>query len=67
MREQGVTVMKRSTTVRSALSGRQVLIAQAGLVGGVLLALFVKEFPGVVRELRIYRMTGGLRAHRRYP
>ncbi|MFG2352121.1 hypothetical protein [Streptomyces sp. NPDC048521] len=58
---------KRSTTVRSALSGRQVLIAQAGLVGGLLLALFVKEFPGVVRELRIYRMTGGLRAHRRYP
>ncbi|MFJ4582617.1 hypothetical protein [Streptomyces echinatus] len=49
------------------MSGRQLLVAQAALVGGVITALFVKEFPGIVRELRIYRMTGGLRAHRRYP
>ncbi|MGW2705938.1 hypothetical protein [Streptomyces sp. NPDC001340] len=49
------------------MSGRQVLLAQAALVGGLALTLFLKELPGVVRELRIYRMTGGVRAKRRYP
>ncbi|KUM95384.1 hypothetical protein AQI88_17310 [Streptomyces cellostaticus] len=58
---------KRARTARSAVSGRQVLLAQAVLVGGLALTLFLKELPGVVRELRIYRMTGGLRANRRYP
>ncbi|MDX2597788.1 MULTISPECIES: hypothetical protein [Streptomyces] len=48
-------------------TGRQVLIAQACLVGGLALALLVKELPGMMREVRIYRMTGGLRANRRYP
>ncbi|MBP2047190.1 hypothetical protein J2Z21_000112 [Streptomyces griseochromogenes] len=43
------------------------LIAQALLVSGLALALFMRELPGVVRELRIYRMTGGVRANRRYP
>lgn len=55
------------TTTRSVTTGRQVLLAQAALVGGVLAALFLKELPGLLREVRIYRMTGGLRAHRRYP
>ncbi|MFI9243601.1 hypothetical protein ACIGXF_13600 [Streptomyces sp. NPDC053086] len=49
------------------MSGRQLLAAQAALAGSVAAALFVKELPGIVRELRIYRMTGGLRAHHRYP
>ncbi|MGW4569371.1 hypothetical protein ACWEN3_46035 [Streptomyces sp. NPDC004561] len=49
------------------MSGRQLLMAQAALVGSVVVALFVKELPGILRELRIYRMTGGLRAGRRYP
>ncbi|MEU4929983.1 hypothetical protein AB0G54_26365 [Streptomyces yokosukanensis] len=49
------------------MSGRQLLVAQAVLVGTLCAALFVKELPGIVRELRIYRMTGGLRADRRYP
>ncbi|GAA3154329.1 hypothetical protein GCM10010521_47660 [Streptomyces rameus] len=49
------------------MSGRQLLAAQAALAGGVVATLFLKELPGIVRELRIYRMTGGLRAHRRYP
>ncbi|MFF8950204.1 hypothetical protein ACF09I_15670 [Streptomyces sp. NPDC014940] len=48
-------------------TGRQVLIAQAALLGGVVTVLFLKELPGLLRELRIYRMSGGLRAHRRYP
>ncbi|ANP56794.1 hypothetical protein AVL59_26470 [Streptomyces griseochromogenes] len=54
-------------SARSVVSGRQVLIAQALLVSGLALALFMRELPGVVRELRIYRMTGGVRANRRYP
>ncbi|MEU2055979.1 hypothetical protein [Streptomyces bungoensis] len=49
------------------MSGRQLLVAQAALAGGLVAALFVRELPGVLRELRIYRMTGGLRAGRRYP
>ncbi|MEU0333953.1 hypothetical protein [Streptomyces sp. NPDC006193] len=49
------------------MTGRQLLVAEATLIGGLLVALLVKEYPGIVREVRIYRMTGGLRAHRRYP
>lgn len=59
--------MRRRRTVRKGMSGRQLLTAQAALAGSVAAALFVKELPGIVRELRIYRMTGGLRAHHRYP
>ncbi|MEU3825087.1 hypothetical protein AB0F36_07150 [Streptomyces sp. NPDC029080] len=49
------------------MSGRRLLAAQGALAGSVVAALIVKELPGMVRELRIYRMTGGLRAHHRYP
>ncbi|MEU6671397.1 hypothetical protein [Streptomyces sp. NPDC046727] len=59
--------MRRRRTARPGVSGRQLLVAQAAVVGSLVAALFVKEFPGIVRELRIYRMTGGLRANRRYP
>ncbi|MFE8947202.1 hypothetical protein ACWDZ8_42115 [Streptomyces sp. NPDC003233] len=58
--------MKRRTA-RAGMSGRQLLVVQAAMVGGLAVTLFVKELPGIVRELRIYRMTGGLRANRRYP
>ncbi|MGV4981223.1 hypothetical protein ACWC0C_33045 [Streptomyces sp. NPDC001709] len=51
----------------TGMSGRQVLMAQAAVVGSMVAALVVKELPGIMRELRIYRMTGGLRANRRYP
>ncbi|MDQ3886458.1 MAG: hypothetical protein M3308_05490 [Actinomycetota bacterium] len=37
-------------------TAKRVLIAEAVLVGGGLLALFLKEFPGLVREIRIWRM-----------
>lgn len=70
MREQKVTAMnirRRRRTKRAGMSGRRLLGAQAALVGSLVAVLFVKEFPGIVRELRIYRMTGGLRANRRYP
>ncbi|MGW2647362.1 hypothetical protein ACWC2T_21140 [Streptomyces sp. NPDC001393] len=58
--------MRRSTR-RAGMSGRQLLAAQAAVVGSLVAALFVRELPGIMRELRIYRMTGGLRANRRYP
>ncbi|MFC9926172.1 hypothetical protein [Streptomyces sp. NPDC127190] len=57
----------RRRTRRAGMSGRQLLGAQAAVVGALFAAVFVKELPGIVRELRIYRMTGGLRAARRYP
>ncbi|MFF1284792.1 hypothetical protein [Streptomyces sp. NPDC058299] len=70
MREREGTVMdvrRRRGTARAEMSGRRLLLVQAALVGGLAAALVVKEFPGLVREVRIYRMTGGLRARRRYP
>ncbi|MES9522543.1 hypothetical protein [Streptomyces capoamus] len=62
----GMRSMRRRTA-RRGMSGRQLLAAQAAVAGSLAAALLVKELPGLVRELRIYRMTGGLRAHRRYP
>lgn len=37
---------------------KRVLIAQAAVLGGLLLALFVRELPGLAREIRILRMAG---------
>ncbi|MFE9093336.1 hypothetical protein [Streptomyces sp. NPDC007264] len=37
---------------------RRVLIAQAVVVGGIALTLLAREFPGLVREVRIWRMVG---------
>ena len=71
MRGRTVTAMDmvvgRRRTARPGVSGRQLLVAQAAVVGSLVAALIVKELPGIVRELRIYRMTGGLRAGHRYP
>ncbi|MDQ0994202.1 hypothetical protein [Streptomyces sp. V3I7] len=53
---------------RAGTTGRQVLKAQALVVGLLALALFVREIPSLVREVRIRRMTvSGFRARRRYP
>ncbi|WP_328773607.1 hypothetical protein [Streptomyces sp. NBC_00286] len=40
------------------MTARQILMAEAVLVGGAFLALLVKELPGAVREVRIWRMAG---------
>ncbi|MER6982819.1 hypothetical protein [Streptomyces carpinensis] len=40
------------------MTGKQVLIAEAVVVGGLALALLVKELPGALREVRIWRMVG---------
>ena len=48
-------------------TGHRLLMAEAVLAGVVALALFVREFPSLRREMRIWRMAGGLRAGHRYP
>ncbi|MFE9173822.1 hypothetical protein ACFYNZ_30930 [Streptomyces kebangsaanensis] len=40
------------------MTGRQVLMAEAAVVGGLVLALLIREMPGLVREIRIWRMVG---------
>ncbi|MFI9390177.1 hypothetical protein [Streptomyces bauhiniae] len=52
---------------RTVWTGRRVLVAQAAVLAGLTLLLLVKEVPGMIREIKIYRMTGGRRAVRRYP
>ncbi|MEU6815447.1 hypothetical protein [Streptomyces sp. NPDC046860] len=52
---------------RTVWSGRRVLLAQAAVLAGLTLLLLVKEVPGMIREIKIYRMTGGLRTARRHP
>ncbi|WP_199835962.1 hypothetical protein [Streptomyces sp. TP-A0356] len=37
---------------------RRVLIAEALLLGGVALTVLARELPGLVREVRIWRMVG---------
>lgn len=37
---------------------KRILIAQAVLVGAVALGMALREFPGLVREVRIWRMSG---------
>ncbi|MEU6807831.1 hypothetical protein ABZ920_02195 [Streptomyces sp. NPDC046831] len=49
------------------MTARQLTKVQAAVVGGLVVALIAWEIPGIVRELRIWRITGGLRASRRYP
>jgi hypothetical protein len=54
-------------STEAAKTGKRLLMAEAALAGAVALALFVREFPSLRREMRIYRMAGGLRAGHRYP
>jgi hypothetical protein len=48
------------------MTAKQMLAAEAAVVGGLALALLVKEMPGIVREVRIWRMVG-VRAGSRHP
>ncbi|GAA2493114.1 hypothetical protein [Streptomyces longisporus] len=59
--------VQRADRAQSATTGRQLLMAEAALAGAVALALFVREWPSLRREFRIYRMAGGFRAGHRYP
>ncbi|WP_181446536.1 hypothetical protein [Streptomyces sp. NTH33] len=48
------------------MTGKQVLVAEAAVVGGLVLALLIREMPGLVREIRIWRMVG-VRSGSRHP
>jgi hypothetical protein len=37
---------------------KRLLAAQAVLITGIAVGIAVKEFPGLVREIRIWRMAG---------
>ncbi|AEW99440.1 hypothetical protein [Streptantibioticus cattleyicolor] len=37
---------------------RRLLIAQAAVLTALGLGIFVKEIPGLIREIRIWRMVG---------
>ncbi|MEV7977003.1 hypothetical protein [Streptomyces sp. NPDC086519] len=52
---------------RTGTAVQRVLAAEVAVVGGLLLALFVAEIPSVMREMKIWRIAGGLRAGHRYP
>ncbi|MFF5477590.1 hypothetical protein ACFY5C_09640 [Streptomyces sp. NPDC012935] len=56
-----------ATGRRAGMSGQRVLMAEAALAGGLVLALLAWEWPSLRREARIWRMAGGFRAGRRYP
>ncbi|WP_181139158.1 hypothetical protein [Streptomyces sp. Ru72] len=39
------------------MTARRVLMAEALIVGGLALTLLVREMPGIMREVRIWRMV----------
>ncbi|MFD5272251.1 hypothetical protein [Streptomyces sp. NPDC058335] len=40
------------------MNAKRIVMAEAVVLGGVALALLVAEFPGIVREVRLWRMAG---------
>lgn len=40
------------------MTARRVLMAEALIVAGLALTLLVREMPGLVREVRIWRIAG---------
>ncbi|MFG3023739.1 hypothetical protein ACGFZQ_35280 [Streptomyces sp. NPDC048254] len=52
---------------RTGTAAQRVLTAEIAVVGAVALALFVTELPSIMREMKIWRIAGGLRARHRYP
>ncbi|MEU6012297.1 hypothetical protein ACFY0A_29680 [Streptomyces sp. NPDC001698] len=40
------------------MTAKQLLAVEAALVGGLVLAALIKEMPGLLREIRIWRMSG---------
>ncbi|EFL30061.1 predicted protein [Streptomyces viridochromogenes DSM 40736] len=59
--------VRRRVAHRRGRSGQRVLMAEAALMGGAVLALLAWELPSLRREVRIWRMAGGFRAGHRYP
>jgi hypothetical protein len=40
------------------MNAKRILMAEAAVLGGAVLALLIAEFPGIVREVRLWRMAG---------
>ncbi|MFR0357151.1 hypothetical protein [Streptomyces sediminimaris] len=59
--------VQRAGSKSATNTGQRLLVAEAAVAGALVLALFVRELPSLRRELRIWRMAGGLRAGNRYP
>ncbi|MFJ7071749.1 hypothetical protein [Streptomyces sp. NPDC098781] len=49
------------------MNGQRVLMTEGLVVGALALAVLIWELPSLRREVRIWRMAGGLRAGHRYP
>ncbi|MEU2617907.1 hypothetical protein ABZ642_07005 [Streptomyces sp. NPDC007157] len=52
---------------RGTTAAQRVLTAEVALVGALCVALLVTEIPSLLRELKIWRISGGLGAGHRYP
>ncbi|MFE3168422.1 hypothetical protein [Streptomyces sp. NPDC059224] len=52
---------------RTGTAAQRVLTAEIAVVGALALAVFVTELPSIMREMKIWRIAGGLRAGHRYP
>lgn len=50
-------MINSARTTKKAKVAEWVLLAQVALVGGLAVALFAREIPGLVREIRIWRMV----------
>ncbi|MGW0336983.1 hypothetical protein ACWD0J_35005 [Streptomyces sp. NPDC003011] len=40
------------------MNAKRIVMAEVVVLGGAALALLVAEFPGIVREVRLWRMAG---------
>ncbi|GAA0928901.1 hypothetical protein GCM10009549_51590 [Streptomyces thermoalcalitolerans] len=52
------TGQMKGLTAGTGMTGKQVLMTELAVVGGLVLALLIREMPGLVREIRIWRMVG---------
>ncbi|MEU9450243.1 hypothetical protein [Streptomyces sp. NPDC048277] len=52
---------------RKGTTAQRVVTAEIAVVGALVLALVVSQMPSLVRELKIWRIAGGLRPGNRYP
>ncbi|MFJ9704954.1 hypothetical protein [Streptomyces sp. NPDC101234] len=52
---------------RTGTAAQTVLTAEIAVVGALVLALLATNIPSLMREMKIWRIAGGLRAGHRYP
>ncbi|MEU2060786.1 hypothetical protein [Streptomyces sp. NPDC013455] len=62
----GVRAGRAAAGTRTGWTARRVLVAEAAVVGGLVLTMLVRELPGIRREVRIWRMIN-LRSGARRP